>query len=453
MRNRSFICLALFSLIHWSCSDSSSSSDEPTINPNLPLQDSCSVGTEADGQINDKPICVLKGTIGSDATLEASKSWVLSGGVFVGRDNQDSATLTIEAGTTIYGQSGADFLVVSRGSKIIAEGTAEAPIVMTSAPKEVRTRGSWGGLILNGNAPINACADANKICEAEGEGSTGLYGGDNPQDSSGVLRYVRIEFAGFEITPDNELNGVAFQGVGAGTVVDYLQVHMNADDGVEFFGGTVNVSHLVLTGNKDDSMDWVNGWQGHAQYVLIQQYEDAANNGIEADNLSTPQNAEPRSMPILANFTMIGTSAADAAGGSGLLLRRGTGVAMYNSIVTGFMKGCLDIDDAETFNFGATVEGDTITASGLVMEYVAMDCSDPFVVDADDVWSLSSWFTAQDGNQQTELTLDGFYVSTDTNLPEATLPDIKGLQPNNYIGAFKDSSDKWASGWTTSARQ
>ena len=160
------------------------------------------------------------------------------------------------------------------------------------------------------------------FCEANGEGNSGLYGGNNHEDSSGVLRYVRVEWAGFPVTGTDELNGIAFQGVGAGTVVDYIQVHYNNDDGVEFFGGTVNVKHVYLTGNKDDSMDWASGWRGKAQFILVHQAADEGNNGIEASNLESPMNGEPRSNPILANLTLIGSTTATKGGEWHLFERR-----------------------------------------------------------------------------------------------------------------------------------
>jgi hypothetical protein len=173
-------------------------------------------------------------------------------------------------------------LVVRRSSQIIARGTAALPIIFSSSKLDgERARGDWGGLIINGRSTINSCAGGTGVCEAFGEGGTGFYGGDDEADNSGVLEYVRVEFAGTLISPDNELNGIAFQGVGSGTTVDHIQVHMNADDGVEFFGGTVNVKHVLVTGVGDDSMDWTDGWRGRAQHIVLQQYDDGGDQGID----------------------------------------------------------------------------------------------------------------------------------------------------------------------------
>ena len=413
---------------------------------------SCPEQTDAAGSMNNKPLCVVSGNYKQDLVLTSDNIYVLSGGVFIGGDNKNNATLTIQPGTKVVGQSGADYLVITRGSKIMAEGTKEQPIVFTSARQTDRDRGLWGGLIINGNAPINNCANGSAVCEAEGEGNSGLYGGDDAFDSSGVLKYVRVEFAGYEITPDNELNGIAFQGVGSGTVVDYIQVHMNADDGIEFFGGTVNAKHVLLTGNKDDSLDWTNGWTGMMQYVIVKQFDDAANHGIEADNLSSPQNAEPRSNPTIANMTLLGTTSSAAKGGSGMVLRRGTGGAFYNTVIKGFKSSCINVDDAETFNNGASLNGAQLEAKGLSMVSSVVDCSSNFSVDADDVWNTGDWFTAQSGNKAADAGLNGWVpVAGSVLLSGGQTPFDLFFDEVDYIGAVKSAESDWTVGWTISA--
>lgn len=375
--------------------------------------------------------CKLQGTYTSDLLLTSQNTYVLSGGVFIGNDAASNATLTIRPGTVIKGESGRDYLVVSRGSKIEAEGTAAAPIVFTS---ENQVRGGWGGLIINGAAPINGCTEG--VCQAEGEGSTGLYGGSDVNDNSGTLKYVRVEYAGFQITEDNELNGIAFQGVGAGTTVEYVQVHMGADDGIEFFGGSVNVRNIVVTGARDDSFDWVNGWNGLGQYIFIKQYDDEANNGIEADNLSSNNVALPRSQPTLSNVTLLGTSSADAKGGAGMLLRVGTGAHIYNTIVKGFKKGCIDIDNEETFNQAAN--------GGLTLNAVVVDCTKAFESDTDDVaFNLSNWFLGQDNNLVGPASFDNA-----TALTNIVTPDDFFFDSVDFIGAIRDSASDWTKGWT-----
>lgn len=403
------------------------------------------------GMRDAKEVCGLndKAPYSGELLLTNDKIWMLQGGVFIGGDNKDKGVLTIQPGTTVMGKSGADFLVIARGSQIMAEGTKNAPIVFTTGNKGNTSRGQWGGLILNGNAPINTCGHytPSSPCEATGEGSTGVYGGNNPADNSGVLKYVRVEFAGFEITPDNELNGIAFQGIGNATVVDYVQVHKNSDDGVEFFGGTVDVKHLVLTGNRDDSMDWTSGWRGRAQFVIIDQFPDAANNTIEADNLKSPMDSTPVSDPILSNVTIIGTKGAAAKGGS-ILLRRGTGIDMQNSLITGGKKGCIDIDDKET-----------VTMGGVKFLGNFLYCDKAFEAEAGETWNVADLFTTADYNEIMDPMLNGYIPAAGS--PVVNLGDVTPFgdarygtffDSVDYAGAVKDANDTWYAGWTNLAR-
>lgn len=393
--------------------------------------------------------CALEGRYVKDLVLTNNYSYELKGGVFIGNDNKQNTTLTIQPGTYISGSTGADFLVVTRGSKIMAKGTASKPIVFTAVGTNP-SRGSWGGLIINGNAPINCKEASSSFCEAEGEGSTGLYGGNKPADNSGVLKYVRVEFAGYEITPENELNGIAFQGVGNGTEVDYIQVHMNADDGVEFFGGTVNVKHVVLTGNKDDSLDWTSGWTGKAQFVLIKQASDEGNNGIEADNLKSPMTAIPRSNPTLSNVTMLGSETA-RKGGAGILLRRGTGLKLYNSVIKGFKKGGMDVDDAETFRNGKAY---TDKMPGILVSNTIFDNKKNFINDEGEE-DLASWVLkgmdldilfGQVAATEEKVSLKGNVVNSD--MEAALVEDEAGFfEEVEFVGAIDPEGKDWTKSW------
>jgi len=225
----------------------------------------------------DKPVVVVTGEVTGTEQWTNNFYYVLRGAVFV----TDGATLRIQAGTRVVGESGSvGTLIILRGGRIEALGTAEQPIVFTSdqAPG-TRARGDWGGIIINGRAPVNLEGG-----EGQGEANTGIYGGTDPNDNSGIMRYVRLEFAGTEFSPDNELNGIAFQGVGRGSTFEYIQVHMNRDDAFEWFGGTVDGKYLVASNTGDDSIDWTFGWTGRLQYVAVHQRGDDSDNGIEADN-------------------------------------------------------------------------------------------------------------------------------------------------------------------------
>jgi len=411
------------------------------------------VGDDDDGVECDNNVCVLSGTITGNTTLTSDVNWLLRGGVFVG-DDINETVLTIEPGTTVYGESSTDgMLVVRRNSKLVAEGTADAPIVFTSDKAEgSRSRGDWGGLIINGNAQLNIGDCATDEGEAFGEGGTGWYGGCDDSDDSGVLRYVRVEFAGTLISPDNELNGIAFQGVGSSTTIDYVQVHMNADDGVEFFGGAAEAKHLVLTGIGDDCLDWTDGWRGKAQFVVGQQYADSANNGIEADNSGDNNDAVPRSNPTLSNLTLLGApSGGDTASDIGMLLREGTAANISNVIVAGFNDACLDVDHDATFAM--------VDSGDLTLTNVLLDCDTSFDEEAEDPTLVGDWFSGQTGNSEADPMLgDAFNQSTPDWAPAAGSPALgAGSAPADsffdaadFIGAI--GSDDWTAGWTTAAQ-
>jgi hypothetical protein len=344
--------------------------------------------------------------------------------VTVGGDNTMSATLTVQSGTTIVGDDATDFLVISRGSRIVANGTGMAPVVLTAlddvegAGNLDNVRGLWGGLVINGNAPINDCPEGAEggtaACTKEGEANSGLFGGDNPDDDSGVLNYVIVKYAGSNVDPENQLNGIAFQGVGAGTVVDYVQVHNNLDDGIEFFGGTVSAKHVVLTGHADDSLDWTDGWTGSLQYVHIEQGDDSADNGIEADNREGDENAQPRSNPTIANMTIIGNP-----GERAIRLRRGTGADLYNTLVTGSAT-CID------------VSGESVGLLGTDINFESVSFGCETVVDGD--------------NPDLQMYLDGApNVTQDGSVPPAaTLPSDGFFEPSDVIGSDIDS---WKGTW------
>ncbi len=397
-------------------------------------------------EIEAGTLCNITGEITEDLTLENNGTiYQLSGPVFVG-DDQAETVLSIEAGVTVFADpasSQTTFLTVRRNSKIMAEGTASEPIVFTPAVDEgERQRGMWGGLIINGNAPLNTGS------EAEGEGDTGKYGGDDPDDSSGMLKYVRVEFAGDLITADNELNGIAFQGVGRGTTLDYIQVHMNSDDGVEFFGGTANAKHLVLTGIGDDSLDWTDGWQGKVQFVLAEQYDDKADRGIEADNLKADNDATPRSQPTISNVTLLG----GAEGDTGVLLRRGTAANFHNFVVSGFANACLDLDDAATYENGW--DADDYSGELTITNSIIDGCETLFDEDdsADAPFTVQEWFETDESNQATDPMLDG-WVPQDGSpaLTDSVQPEGDSFfEQVDFIGAV--GSEDWTADWTIHAQ-
>lgn len=405
----------------------------------------CPTGTESLGINNGIERCALKGKfLSTQLTLTAKNEYVLVDGVFFGSDNQQSAKLVIEPGTKIMGLPGS-FLAIMRGSQLIAQGTAKNPIVFTSAQTQPK-RGDWGGIVLNGNAPINACKAGVTVCEAVSEGikvEQVKFGGNNPKDNSGIIKYVRVEFGGYPIAPDNELNGITFNGVGSETIVEHVQVHMNSDDGVEFFGGTVNAKYLVLTSNEDDSLDWDMGWVGKVQHLLIDQGTDAVDNGIEADNLKSPMNATPRSNPTISNMTILGSPKS----AYGILLRRGTAATILNSVIVGTGKAAINIDDAETFTNGAKHVGSALYTEGLKFQNSIVYSPSNFEVDAKDLWSTETWFLTQAGNSTQNPMLNGYMPQTNSPLLKMGVsPDDLFFDGVNHAGAF--AKKDWTQGWT-----
>ena len=433
--------------------------------------DTCPTGTRlttVTGATSDIQACELTGNLLTSITLTAENGYVITGPVFIGQDDGPQttsgigspATLTIEPGTTIFGSAGSDYIVVTRGSEIVADGTSTNPIIFTSRQDIEGTigendRGLWGGLVINGRAPINACIDGLAVggsadCEKSGEGSSGLFGGDDPTDSSGTIRYAVVKYAGFKVNASDELNGIAFQGVGSGTTVDYVQIHNNADDGVEFFGGTVNVKHLVLTGIADDSLDWTDGWQGHAQFVLVKQASDDSDNGFEMDNRSSDNTLLPRSNPAISNFTVIGQETSTKSD-YGLLIRAGTAGTYLNGIAVNFNDACLDIDDAETFGrIGASgAAGD----EALVMSSMFFDCPVNFEDEVGDPTAPSTFFAAGTNNTTGTNTMSGIFPGANELSVAVTDPTAVNafFDAVTYIGAFgptETETSSWASGWT-----
>ena len=276
-------------------------------------------------------------TEGQTTTLHAGGHFRLSGGYTV----MAGETLVIEEGVTItaVNDDNPDYILVRQGGRIEAEGTETDPIVMTSENGAL-----WGGIHICGYAHTN------KGSGALSEIGNAPYGGDNDADNSGILRYIRLENTGFALDEEHESNGVSFYGVGSGTTVEYLQSYKGADDGFEFFGGSVNAKYLVVVDNEDDSFDWTEGWNGKAQFLIADQRgtsgaKDQGDCLIEADNNGDNFEATIISHPTLANMTLIGNNSEE--GSRGIRLRAGTKVNIYNSIVVG-KPYCLTTETNQT---------------------------------------------------------------------------------------------------------
>ena len=282
--------------------------------------------------------------------------------VFVNR----GATLTIEPGTLILAKGGNAVIVVERGGKIKAEGYRKAPIVMTCADViGARTPGCWAGLVVLGNAPTTRSV---AMVSGIAPPVRSLYGGDDPDDSSGVLRYVRVEFAGGGRNSASKLGAFGFHGVGSGTVIDHIQAHESGEDGIRFFGGTADCTYCVASGSRANSLEWRFGWQGTAQHVFIQQGA-AGGNGIEGDSDSSDFDRLPRSHPTLYNITMIGglVQGSTSTSGDGMVIGTGSAITARNVLVTGFGGDALVVrDNSPSFftNGTSSVENAIIHANG-----------------------------------------------------------------------------------------
>lgn len=426
---------------------------------NLVPPQGCSAGTtqvtrsNLPGSSATFAVCLLNNAAVAGGPVAVSQApqfpVLIENTVFVGADGGGAGNLSIGAGTVLFGNDadGVDLIVVTRGSKINANGSASSPIVMTSAqdliddglPNGTAGSGQWGGLVINGRAPINDCTvnpaatPGSANCEKDGEGGSGIFGGDQPNDNSGVLRYVRLQHAGFQFSSTNELNGLALQGVGKGTTIDFFQVHNNADDGIEFFGGTVDVKHVVLTGNDDDSFDWTDGWTGDAQFILAFQTAGRGDNGFEGDNRSSNALLTPRSNPRISNVTLIGRN--NGSSNEGVQVRAGTDGTIINTIVTGFGSGVeydpvVPLSDPALKSFAVGGNASTGDAEGVAL------------LNAD---ATNQVFAAD--------TLNGVIPGVNEKSVTPTDPASLGafFMSANYVGAFGPSetnSSNWTSGWT-----
>jgi hypothetical protein len=305
---------------------------------------------------DDEEDLVLTGELTAPRTLKTGYTYALTGGyqVKAGGDLTIEPGVTIEATRSIDGQP--DYIIVEQGGLIHAEGTKDAPIVMTCVREQP---GSWGGVHICGKAPVNLLGGSGKS-----EIGDATFGGSDPADNSGVMRYVRLEYTGFAFSEIKESNGLTLYGVGAGTTLEYIQTYKGADDGFEWFGGTVNARYLVSTHSEDDSFDWTDGWVGKGQFWVALQDPaapgaDGTANGdclIEADNREDNFGNLPQSCPTLANLTLVGNNDANNQK-RGVRLRAGTAVKLYNALVVGKPSSVTvaTAETAQSFQDGAAV--------------------------------------------------------------------------------------------------
>lgn len=410
------------------------------------------------GTVTDSTAKVLNGTIDQSMTLTKG-TWTLKGYVYV----NNGAVLTIEPGTIIrsdVAEKGA--LIIERGSKLIADGRADAPIVFTSgkAPSE-RAPGDWGGIILLGNAPTNRPTSPAPIIEG---GVNRPYGGKIENDNSGILRYVRIEFSGIAAEPGSEINGLTLGGVGSGTVIENVQVSYGADDAFEFFGGTVNCKNLIALGTMDDDYDFDFGYTGKIQYAVSLRDKPADTdqaNGIECDNDGTATLAEPFTRPQLSNLTLIGpydTTGSSPNHGFSNRWRRSTRFVLVNSLLIGHRKAGFSMESAataEAYRDGLSMFKNNIIAVYTKPYNVAAGAETVFTAAQVQAKAESEGNRTLAAREDVQLT-DPFNITAPNFLPAAGSPALSGasftgLDPfftaTTYVGAF--GTVNWAQGWAS----
>lgn len=327
----------------------------------------------------------LQGRINADTILRKKNTYILKGLVYMVGNH----TMTIEAGTTIKGSfSGADVaaLIITRGSKISAIGTASEPIVFTSASPNPQS-GDWGGIIILGKAPVNTSFNGiagliqveGGIDNANGDGLGGSGDAVAPapiaNDNSGTLQYVRIEWAGYAFQPDKEINSLTLAAVGSGTTIDHVEVAYAKDDAFEWFGGTVNAKYLIAYKTQDDDFDTDNGYNGKVQFGLIIRdslIADISNSeAFESDNNASGTTTAPKTTAVFSNITAIGPRATLTNIGSALFrggthIRRHTGISIFNSIIMGWPRG-VEIDATTGTSTALNIEDSTLRLRNITL--------------------------------------------------------------------------------------
>ena len=370
MRNNLLLSLIAIAVLSVSCANDDTA--------DIIINDNSITNITEGGNGNQNPATIfLSGTYNSNLTLDANITYKVNGSLVMA----SGTTLTIPAGMTIQAlAAGSDvYIAISQGAKIVAEGTSNNPIVFTSDASSPQA-GDWGGLILLGRAPVNSVSGtATSTSEIAGL----PYGGNISDDDSGSLKYVRIEYSGGSADGQSENNGLSFYGVGNGTSVEYVQIYEGKDDGVEFFGGTVNVSYISVINLQDDSIDWTEGYSGTINDVYVQPIQNPtatfnSDKAFECDGYNDDfgNNSSPLffSSPTVNNVTIVGVgsdnlfqdgSTVNAGTYEAIRLRRGTEAIFTNVVISGYGEA-FDLDGNDTTDpTGAAVVADKLQVNNI----------------------------------------------------------------------------------------
>ncbi len=350
-------------------------------------------------KLDNKDACVLEGTYTGTLELTSGFNYILLGAVYIGSEKLDAnlqptepvvgGKLIVNPGVSIFALNPSkdrtgvwagfktaegspvqgdikSFLSITRDSEIEVKGTASAPVLMSSAQgahmaqsNVAKRPGDWGGLVISGKAKTNKCNDF-AGCTIPGEANTGYYGGNDDNHSSGILQYLQVEYGGDRIDSSKELNGITFNAVGLGTLVENIAVLYNSDDCIEFFGGAVRAQNIFCYKGEDDGVDTTDGARIFLQngVVVAGDYPDAGEDNdrhmVEADSSKSDENNQKlRSHPVLVNFTFVG-----GVNSQGLKLRRGTNYTLVNSVMVGVDTWCMDPSGSKTLEFSTNVFAD-----------------------------------------------------------------------------------------------
>lgn len=465
MRNFKFLLLLLLPVLaiatFTACGDDPV--DPPVDNSTLFEESTYSLTCDDAADVTAKIITVTdRGEGTGTMTWTADKAWVLNGFVFV----NEGQTLTIEPGTVIKGKSGqgekASALIVARGGRIIAEGTAADPIILTSEADPVfrkpdgsycsggglspSTRGLWGGLILLGKAGLNSTPGETSIEGIPTTEPRGLYGGSDDADNSGILKYISIRHGGTDIGAGNEINGLSLGGVGSGTTIDYVEVFANADDGFEYFGGTVQTKHLVSAFCGDDGMDYDEGWRGKGQFWFVYQDGDADRGG-EHDGGTNPEDGMPYATPVIYNASYRGSGSAN--GKRAVTFRDNAGGEYHNSIFWGYGRG-VDIEYLDgQCSYNQWQNGNLKFENNILFDVAASDFviraeGDGVTLPANAQTDADTYFAGKGNVIATDAPVDANYGASNdaANGPFSTTSD-PFFTNTNYKGAFAPGTDRW----------